>query len=146
LPDVITTPPTRSSSSTTTRGIHLEPSAEACNIGPAEIRRRRQGAVAGVAVSGALTALALAVDAPPAVRLALALPYAGAIVSILQVRWRVCVNFAARGIANFGELGEERAAEQVAARAARRAGAEMVGIGLVGGVVLGALVTALGSR
>jgi hypothetical protein len=116
----------------------------ACNIGPAEIARRRRSAVmiTGVAV---LVAVALVgTGQPPVARLAL-LPFAaGAAVTWLQVVRRFCVAFGAAGIRNFGRLGESEAIADDAERAAdRRVAARMIGEGLLYGAVATAIVVLL---
>lgn len=94
--------------------------AGACNIGPAEIARRRRAGLAGVAAAVALAALLLVIDAPSWMRLSVALPLAGGLVSLEQVRKRFCVGFAFAGLRNFGALGEEERVVDPAARAADR--------------------------
>lgn len=76
-----------------------------CNIGPAEIaRRRRSGHVAALATAAGL-ALLIAFDVPPAWRLVLILPATGAASGYLQARLRFCAGFGFRGVHNFGALG-----------------------------------------
>jgi hypothetical protein len=77
----------------------------ACNIGPAEIERRRRSTIAAFVASIALGALLVAVGAPPAARAIVFLPMAGGFVSWLQVRRRFCVAFGLLGVLNFGALG-----------------------------------------
>ncbi|MET1232150.1 MAG: hypothetical protein ABWY52_04795 [Candidatus Limnocylindrales bacterium] len=110
----------------------------ACNIGPAEIARRRRS----VLVSG-VTALALylgliAIAAPDIVRLLVALPAASAAISWLQVRERFCVAFGIAGVFNFGPVGELESIQSAAARRAdRRKVASMVARGSVVGLLIG---------
>jgi hypothetical protein len=80
--------------------------AGACNIGPAEIARRRRAGHAGLAVTIGALAIALAVDAPPAARLLVGLPAAAAASGYLQAHLRFCAGFGSRGVFNFGPLGE----------------------------------------
>jgi hypothetical protein len=106
-----------------------------CNIGPAEIARRRRLGHAGVIATVALAAALLALDAAPAWRLALALPASLAAAGYLQAWLRFCADFGWRGVYNFGALGgEERvAAEEARAQDRRRAllvGAASGAIGL----------------
>ena len=88
----------------------------ACNIGPAEIARRRWVGHAGLVVTVALAAVLLALDAAPAWRLLLALPASLAAAGYLQAWLRFCADFGWRGVYNFGALGQQ---EQVAAEEAR---------------------------
>ncbi len=95
-----------------------------CNIGSAEIARRRRSGHLGAAVTLAALVV-IAVTDLGMVRLFVALPAAGAAAGYLQARGRFCLGFAIRGVQNFGELGEtERvtAAEFVAADRRRAAG------------------------
>src|SRR3990170_7790879 len=79
-----------------------------CNIGPAEIARRRRFGHLGLAVSDALLLALLGTDAPREARLLLFFPAAGSAVGYLQARLRFCAAFGLLGIFNFGRLGEAR--------------------------------------
>ena len=116
----------------------------ACNIGPAEIARRRLGAIAGtivtVLVYAGLVALTsgAAPTLPRGLRFAVALPAAGTIVAWLQVWLRFCVNFGSRGVANFGAIGSvTKVADPEAVRADRARVARMLAAAVAGGIVLG---------
>jgi hypothetical protein len=114
-----------------------------CNIGPAEIRRRRLGAVLGTVVAIVVAAVIFALGLPHPVRLLIALPAAGAIVGWFQAVLRFCVGFARLGVFNFGELGPmEKVADQAAHRADQRRAAQMIGVSLLGGLAIG-IVAAL---
>ena len=92
-----------------------------CNIGPAEIARRRRvghiGAIATIVLFGVLVVL----DLPPIVRLVLALPAAVAASGYLQARMRFCAGFATAGVYNFGDVGPREQVTDRAALAADRA-------------------------
>jgi len=115
-----------------------------CNIGPAELARRRRSAYAGTAVTVVVLAGLLVAGAPGPVRLLVLWPIAaGAAVAWLQVTRRFCVAFGALGLENFGRLGAQvpvdaaqRAADR---RQALRTIAEAVAIGLALAVVVAAL-------
>lgn len=92
--------------------------AGACNIGPAEIARRRRAGLAGVATAVVIAVALIAIGAPWWMRLAMFPPLAGGLVSLEQARRRFCVGFAMAGIRNFGPLGS---AEKVAVAAERAA-------------------------
>ena len=110
----------------------------ACNIGPAEIARRRQAALAGLILTIVLFALLVALSASPLVRFLIAIPAAGTTIAYLQVRLKFCVAFGSRGVFNFGELGEQRQVQDPAARRRDRARvARMVGGGLLIGLIVG---------
>ena len=111
-----------------------------CNIGPAEIARRRRAGHVGVLASLVLLGVIVAIDAPPLARLLIALPAAAAASGYLQARFHFCAGFASRGVFNFGPLGRtetvtdpERAARDRAM--ARRIGAASVVIGALVGVL-----------
>ncbi|MGZ3587587.1 MAG: hypothetical protein ACXVAE_00810 [Candidatus Limnocylindrales bacterium] len=115
--------------------------AGACNIGPAEIARRRRGAWLATVATVVLAAFLFVAGVPPIWRLIVALPAAAAAVSWLQVRLRFCVAFAVGGQYNFGPLGMMRQVIDARARRAdlaRAAGMIALGssVGLVVGVVL----------
>jgi len=113
-----------------------------CNIGPAEIARRRRTGHVGVLATVGLLALLLAVDAPAWSRLIVALPAAGAASGYLQAWLHFCAGFGSRGVFNFGALGQVRSVDDPGARARDRGRARQIGlaslaIGLaVGGVAV----------
>ena len=115
-----------------------------CNIGPAEIaRRRRGGHVAAVATVILATAL-IAVDAPPLTRLVVALPAAAAASGYLQAWLRFCAGFGSRGVFNFGELGSVETVEAADARARDRRRSAQMGLASVAiGIVVGVAATVL---
>ena len=108
-----------------------------CNIGPAEIARRRRAGDVGLLATVFLLAILVAIGAPPSVRLLVGLPAAGSAVGYLQAWLRFCAGFGTRGTFNFGPLGR---AEQVSdpeslARDRRRATEIAVAILAIGIVV-----------
>jgi hypothetical protein len=88
-----------------------------CNIGPAEIARRRRAGHVGLVVSVLVLGLLVIAGAPPLVRLIIALPVAAAPSGYLQAWLKFCAGFGSRGIFNFGPVG---ATEEVADPDARR--------------------------
>ncbi len=118
--------------------IDLEYVPGACNIGPAEIaRRRRTGHIGVVATIGLLGAL-LAFDAPPVARLLIALPATAAAVGYLQAHFRFCAAFGFLGVFNFGAIGQEQAVgdrRRVAADRRRALSITVAGLGI--GIVAG---------
>ena len=139
---VVDDPATRSELTLTASGYR----PGACNIGPAEIARRRQGALVGTVLTVViyLGLVALSSGAAPTLprgaRFVVALPAAGTIVAWLQVWLRFCVNFGSRGVANFGPIGGlTRVADPDAVRADRARVARMLAAAVVAGVVLGIL-------
>jgi len=80
---------------------------ERCNIGPAEIARRRRLAILLTGLTVFLIAALLAAQVPTIGRLAV-FPFAAAVgVTWLQVIRKFCVHFGAFGLENFGALGDE---------------------------------------
>lgn len=116
----------------------------ACNIGPAEIARRRRAGYAGLAATALLCAGLLAIDAPAAARLLVALPLAGGAMGFLQARFRFCAAYGMSGVRNLGALGSVDRVEDPGARRADRnrallIGGAAAGIGLLGGVLFALL-------
>jgi hypothetical protein len=97
-----------------------------CNIGPAEITRRRRAGHVGLAVGLVVLVGLVATGAPPWMRLILVLPIAGAASGYLQARLRFCAGFGSRGIFNFGELGHTEDVVDPGSRAADRARARAI--------------------
>lgn len=78
-----------------------------CNIGPAEIRRRRASGWIGVAIAVVFLVVAFAVGLPAPWRAFVALPVGIAAGGFLQAAFRFCANFGMRGLFNFGDVGVE---------------------------------------
>ena len=97
-----------------------------CNIGPAEIARRRRAGHVGLAIGLVVLAVLVATGAPPWARLILILPIAAAASGYLQARLRFCAGFGSRGIFNFGELGNTEDVIDPIALAADRARARAI--------------------
>jgi hypothetical protein len=100
----------------------------ACNIGPAEIARRRMVGHVGAVATLALLAVLVAIGAPPPVRLLVALPAAGSASGYLQAWLRFCAGFGARGVFNFGSLGSTDQVVDAEARARDRAKSNRIGL------------------
>ena len=83
--------------------IHDGYRAGACNIGPAEIRARRQSGHVGVAITLGLLAAMLILRVDPMWRLLLFAPAAVAASGYLQAAMRFCANYGWRGVFNFGD-------------------------------------------
>ncbi len=116
----------------------------ACNIGPAEIRRRRAGGVLGVAAAVALGLLFIVLDAPPAARLLVALPLAAGFSGFLQAHLHFCANYGWRGIRNLGAIGDiERVEDSEARRADRRKALGIFGASAIGGLAVALLFAIL---
>jgi hypothetical protein len=115
-----------------------------CNIGPAEIRRRRQVGWAGVIATVGLSVALLLLDAPAITRMIIALPAAAAISGFLQAHLRFCAGFASAGLQNLGELGEQQPIEDVEARSAdRRKALQVYAAAMLGGFAIAMMFTLL---
>ena len=87
-----------------------------CNIGPAEIRRRRRSGYVGLAVAVLYLIVAFALGWPAPWRLLVALPVFLAAQGFLQAAFHFCVGFASRGLYNFGPLGSEESVQDAESR------------------------------
>jgi hypothetical protein len=110
-----------------------------CNIGPAEITRRRRAGHVGLLVTVVLLVALSALHVPPIVRFVVALPAAGAASGYLQAVLKFCAGFASRGIFNFGQLGQSEQVADPAAHARDQSRASQIflaslGIGIAVGV------------
>lgn len=79
----------------------------ACNIGSAEIRRRRNMGWASLAVFVAGLAVILATGGAAWWSLLLFLPALGAAAGFVQAAYRFCFYFGFASLFNFGQLGRE---------------------------------------
>jgi len=73
-----------------------------CNIGPAEIAKRRRSGWAGAAATVAVWAALAAVDAPPPLRLLTFFPATMAAAGFLQAAMHFCAYFGFASLFNFG--------------------------------------------
>jgi len=99
-----------------------------CNIGPAEIRRRRRTGHVGLAATVGLLAVLVGIDAPPLVRLLVAIPAAVSASGYLQAALKFCAGYGQLGVFNFGDAGKRTAVVDEAARAADRRRARQIGL------------------
>jgi hypothetical protein len=99
-----------------------------CNIGPAEIARRRRSGHVGLVASIVLFAVLVAIGAPPLFRLLLVLPVAVSASGYLQAYLKFCAGFGATGVYNFGETGTTDRVTDAAAKALDRAKAYRISI------------------
>ncbi len=109
-----------------------------CNIGPAEIQRRRQFGYLGIAATVALGGVLLAVDAPAVARLLVAAPAAAGLEGFIQARLHFCAGYGMAGLRNLGALGEAEPVADSQARAAdRRQALRIHAASLAGGLAIG---------
>lgn len=100
-----------------------------CNIGSAEIARRRRSGHVALVVTAVLFLVLVGIGAPPIVRLLVAAPAAVAAACYLEVRYRFCAGLGSLGLFNFGELGRHDVVVDPADRARDRAMALRIGVG-----------------
>jgi hypothetical protein len=114
-----------------------------CNIGPAEIARRRRIAIALTIGTGIFAALLVTAHVATVGRLAIWPFAAGAAVTWLQVVHRFCVRFGSLGIENFGALGREVPVDPSIRAADRRRALAMIAEGSLIGLVVTLVLLAL---
>jgi len=131
-----------SSSGTPLASVEYRPGV--CNIGPAEIARRRRAGHVGLLVTIAAFAALVAIGAPPLARLILVLPAAAAASGYLQAWLKFCAGFGSRGIFNFGPVGDTQQVVDEDARARDRARANLIGLAsLAIGVAVGVVAAVI---
>lgn len=79
--------------------------AGACNIGPSEIKRRRQGALVGAILFAITTLLVVITDAPTSTRLLVFIPALLFAVGMIQSQKKFCVAYGFLGVFNLEKLG-----------------------------------------
>jgi hypothetical protein len=119
------------------QGVGYEPGV--CNIGPAEVARRRRSGHVALLVSAVLLGVLLVIGAPHWTRLALVLTVGGSASGYLQAWLHFCAGFGSTGVFNFGPLGNvEHVADPAARSRDRRRSIEIglasLAIGLVVGI------------
>ena len=109
-----------------------------CNIGPAEIARRRRSGHVGLVATVVLLLVLVVVGAPPLVRLLLILPAGVAASGYLQAAFKFCAGFASQGIFNFGPLGQTETIADASARRSDQARArQILAASLAVGIAIG---------
>jgi hypothetical protein len=111
----------------------------ACNIGPAEIAARRRSGHVGVVASLALLGVLVVIGTPPAWRLLVALPAAGAAAGYLQAALRFCAAYGWAGVLNLSDRlrDVQRVPDAAARRAARRRALRLGAISTLVGLAAG---------
>jgi len=99
-----------------------------CNIGAAEIGRRRRAGHVGLVASLAAIGGLLAIGAPSWTRLVVALPASLAASGYIQAQLRFCAGFGSRGVFNFGPLGKTHEVHDPDALARDRARSRQIGL------------------
>jgi hypothetical protein len=109
-----------------------------CNIGTAEIRRRRQSGWTGLGATIVLWGLFLVLHVPAPWRLLLCLPAMVGAAGFLQAAFHFCAAFGMRGVFNFAsDVGKTDSVEQADYRRKDRQKARMIGLysALIGAAV-----------
>jgi hypothetical protein len=115
-----------------------------CNIGPAEIARRRRSGHVGVIAAVILFAVLVAIDAPPLVRIFVAAPAIIAASGYLQAWLKFCAGFGSTGVFNFGDVGTtEAVADAAAKRADRRRSLQISAASFAIGIAVGIVAVLL---
>jgi hypothetical protein len=127
----------------TTHGQPAGYQAGTCNIGPAEIARRRWTGHVGLAITVLVLAAFVWFDAPTWVRLGVFLPAAVGAAGYLQAHFRFCADYGWRGVFNVGERAGHHRTTAVADAAARRADRRKALLIAAGSGVIGLGVTLL---
>lgn len=99
-----------------------------CNIGPAEIARRRRSGHIGLIASVVLFAVLVAIGAPPLARLLVAIPAAISASGYLQAYLKFCAGFGAAGVYNFDAVGATDKVVDAASRSRDRAKATRISL------------------
>lgn len=88
-----------------------------CNIGPAEIKRRRQSGWLGLGLTVALGAAFVWFDAASVWWLALFFPATMSATGFLQAYMHFCAHFGLSSLFNFGDVGKTDSVQQAEFRA-----------------------------
>jgi hypothetical protein len=99
-----------------------------CNIGPAEIARRRRAGHLGLVATILVLAAVVALGVPPIVRLVLLLPAAVAASGYLQASLKFCAGFGSLGVFNFDTVGVTQPVLDDEARRRDRRRANQIGL------------------
>ena len=100
-----------------------------CNIGPAEMRRRRQSGWTGLCATAVLWALFAVLRVPAPWRLLLFFPAMLGAAGFLQAAFHFCAAFGLRGVINLGpEAGRTETVEQAGYRKKDAAKARLIGL------------------
>jgi hypothetical protein len=115
-----------------------------CNIGPAEIARRRMAGHLSLLVSAVVLGALIAVGAPHWTRLILVLPAGASASGYLQAWFHFCAGFGSRGVYNFGPVGTVNEVADPTAKARDRAMSLRIGLGsLAIGIAVAVVATLL---
>jgi hypothetical protein len=115
-----------------------------CNIGPAEIARRRRAGHVGLVATVVLFAALIVLGVPHWARLVLILPAGGSASGYLQAMLHFCAGFGSQGVFNFGPLGTTERVADSQARGLDRLKSMQIGLAsLAIGVAVGVVAVLL---
>ena len=115
-----------------------------CNIGPAEIARRRRAGHTGLIAAIGLFAALVVIGSPEWTRILVAIPAIGAASGYIQAHLKFCAGFGAAGVFNVGELGPTERVDDVADRSRDRTRAFQIGFASFAiGIAVGLLAVAV---
>ena len=114
-----------------------------CNIGPAEIARRRMAGHLGLLASVAVFVALVALGAPHWTRLILVITAAVSASGYLQAWLHFCAGFGSKGVYNFGPVGTVNEVADSTARALDRSRSRMIGVAALGIGLVVAVAAAL---
>src|SRR5262245_48510179 len=124
-------------------GLAVDDHRGGCNLGPAEIAKRRRSGHVGLIAAVALFAVLVAIGAPPIARLLLVIPVAVSASGYLQAYLKFCAGFGALGVYNFDAVGPREKVANPAARAVDRAKAMRLSLASFAIAALVAIVAVL---
>jgi hypothetical protein len=99
-----------------------------CNIGPAEIARRRRAGHAGLIATVAILGTLILIDFHPLARLVVIVPASVSASGYLQARLKFCAGYGQLGVFNLGPLGERTAINDTDALARDRRRARQISL------------------
>jgi hypothetical protein len=116
---------------------NIEYVAGVCNIGPEEIKRRRNVGWGSLAVAVIILALLVWAGVNPWWRLVVFFPAMLSASGFLQAYFQFCAGFARRGVFNFGTLGQQETISDDASKTKDHRKGNQIGIyaALIGVVV-----------
>lgn len=113
-----------------------------CNIGPAEIARRRRNGWFGVGISALLLLIFILFPVPPLYRLIIFLPVTSAASGFLQAYFHFCAGFGFKGVYNVVKpAGHTETVQQAEFRKKDRQKAlQITGMAVLIGLIIAAVV------
>jgi len=111
-----------------------------CNIGPAEIKKRKQAGWIGLIATAVLWIVFIWFDTPSIWRVTLFFPAMMSAVGFLQAYTRFCAYFGFASLFNFGDVGKTDLVEQAVFRAKDRKKAWQI---IIFSVIIGVIIAIL---